>query len=156
MDTFADFEKTVDILALKQQPASTHKIDFQVLVDEDMKKNWDEAKRGKETTAALIAIYEFLLHDTKQVINSTMGYLVQLAGQYARLSLAGSYSAQVRSRVSFLEGLKGMGRLVDQEKVNETLGHMKRKLEVLNKVEEDAINQVKDVRYKNSLVLSPR
>jgi len=136
MDTFADFEKTVDILALKQQPASTHKIDFQA--DEDMKKNWDEAKRGKETTAALIAINEFLLHDTKQVISCHMGDLVQLVGQYARLSLAGSYSAQLRSRVSFLEALKAMAYSIDQEKVNETLGHMKRKLEVLNKVEEDA------------------
>jgi len=141
MDAFSDFEKTVDIPVLEQQPVSTAKIDFQVLVDEDMKMNWDEAKRGKETTAALIAINELLLHDAKQVISWTMGDLVQLVGQYARLSLAGSYSAQVRSRVSFLEGLKSsgsIGRVIDHERVNETLGHMKRELEFLIKVEEDA------------------
>jgi len=137
MDAFAVFEKMVDIPPLKQQPVSTHKNDFQVLVDEDMKKNWDEAKRGKETTAALIAINEILLHDANQV-TSCISDLVQLAGQYARLSLAGSYSAQVRSTVSYLERLEGMGHLVDQEKLKKTLGHMKRKLEFLNKVEEDA------------------
>jgi len=138
MDTFANFEKTVDIPVLEQQPASTHKIDFQVLVDEDMKRNWDAAKHRKETTATLIAIYEFLLHDAKQVISCPMGDLVQLVGQYARLSLAGSYSAQLRSRASLLEGLRGMEHLVGQEKMNKTLSHMRRKLEVLNKVEEDA------------------
>ena len=44
----------------------------------------------------------------------------------------------MRSTVSFLEGMEGTGYLVDQEEVNETLGHMKRKLELLNKVEGDA------------------
>jgi len=136
VDSFADFEKAVDIPILKQQPASTTKIDFQVLIDEDMKKSWDEAKRRKETTAALIAINDLLLHDAKQVTSGTMGDLVQLVGQYARLSLAGSYSAQVRSKISFLEGI--VDHLADQEAVNGTFGHMKRKLEFLNKVEEDA------------------
>jgi len=131
MDAFSDFEKTVDIPILKQQPVSTTKFDFQVLVDEDMKKNWDEAKRGKETTAALIAINNLLLHDAKQVISWTMGDLVQLVGQYARSSLAGSYSAQMRSKISFWE------HRVGREKMNGTFGHMKRKLEFLNKVEED-------------------
>jgi len=137
VDSFANFEKTVDIPVLKQQPASTTKIDFQVLVDEDLKKNWDEAKRGKETTAALIAINDLLLHDAKQVFNCTTGDLVQLVGQYARLSLAGSNSAQLRSKINVLEG-----RLVGQKQVNRTLGHMKRKLEVLNKIEEDAQKEV--------------
>jgi len=113
MDAFTDFEKTVD---------------------EDMKKNWDEAKRRKETTAALIAVNDLLLHDAKQVTSWIMGDLVQLVGQYARLSLAGSYLAQLRSKISFLEGRER--RLADRTKVK--LGHMKRELELLNKVEEDA------------------
>ena len=135
MDAFADFEKMIDLPLLKQQPTSTHKIDFQVLVDEDMKWSWDEAKRGKETTAALIAINEILFHDAN-LVTSCISDLVQLAGQYARLSLAGSYSAQVRSTVSFLERMRRMVRFVDQGKVNETLGHMKKKLELLDKVED--------------------
>jgi len=80
MDAFADFEKTVGIPVLKQQPASTHKIDFHVLVDKDMKKNWDEAKRGKERTAALITINEFLLHDANQVISCYYGRLGAVGG----------------------------------------------------------------------------
>ena len=121
MDAFSDFEKTVDIPILKQQPASTGKIDNQVLVDQDIKKKWDEAKRGKETTAALIAVNEILLHEANH--SCITGDLVQLVEEYARLSLAGSHPAQVRSTVSFLEDMEGKGYLVDQEKVKETLGH---------------------------------
>jgi len=148
MDAFADFEKTVDRPVLKQQPASTHKIDFQVLVDEDMRKKWDEAKRGKETTPALIAINEILLHDANT--SCTMGGLVQPVEHYARLSLAGSCSAQVRSAVIFLEwmgkdieGMEGTGGIEGMEswnmgrvKLRESLGRMKRKLELLIKVED--------------------
>jgi len=88
MDAFADFEEMVDIPVLKRQPASTHKTDFHVLVDED---------------AALIAINKILLHDANQVMNCNSD-LVQLVEQYARLSLAGNRSAQVRSTFSRLEG----------------------------------------------------
>jgi hypothetical protein len=133
---------TVNTPALKQQPTTTHKIDNQVLADEDMKKKWDEAKGGKETTAALIAIHEILLHDANQIIRCIMGDLVQLVEQYARLSLAGSCSAQVSSAVGFLERVKGMEGMgfgqVKLKKVTESLGYMKKKLEFLNKLEEDA------------------
>jgi len=134
MDAFSDFEK---MPILKQQPASTGKIDNQVLADQDMKKKWDEAKRGKETNVALIAINGILLHDANH--SCITGDLVQLVEQYARLSLAGSCSAQVRSTVSFLERLErsdsGQVALGD---IKGTLGYMKRKLKLLNKVEEDA------------------
>jgi hypothetical protein len=125
--------------ALKQQPASTRKVDNQLLVSEDMKKKWDEATLGKETAAALIAVIEILVHDDNQVITCTMGDLVQLVGQYARLSLAGSCSAQVESIVHFLQDFDPKNTdVVILERDKENLVHMKRKLEFLNQVEKDA------------------
>jgi hypothetical protein len=125
--------------ALKQQPASTRKVDNQLLVSEDMKKKWDEATLGKETAAALIAVIEILVHDDNQVITCTMGDLVQLVGQYARLSLAGSCSAQVKSIVRFLQDFDPKRTdVVILERDKENLVHMKRKLEFLNQVEKDA------------------
>jgi hypothetical protein len=139
MDVFSHFEKMVNIHALKQQPASTRKVDNQLLVSEDMKKKWDEATLGKETAAALIAVIEILVHDDNQVITCTMGDLVQLVGQYARLSLAGSCSAQVKSIVRFLQDFDPKRTdVVILERDKENLVHMKRKLEFLNQVEKDA------------------
>ena len=137
MNAFSDFEKTVDIHVSKQQPTTTHKIENQVLVDEDMKKKWDEAKDGKERTAALIAVNEMALH----IGNCAMGDLVQLVEQYADLSLAGSCSMWGKSAVRFLEAMekefndndKGKGKL---ETVKESLDHMKKKLELLNDIED--------------------
>ena len=142
MYAFSNFEKTVDIPALKQQRTTTRKIDNQVLIDEDMKKKWDEAKDGKETTATLIAVNEMILHHLKQVANCSTGDLVQLVAQYAELSLAGSCSAQVRSAIRVLERKyiamkeKRIGQ-DELQKVKESLDHMKRKLEFLKNVEED-------------------
>jgi DNA repair ATPase RecN len=139
MDAFSDFERTVGIPVLKERPVTIRRIDSQVLVDDNMKKKWEEAKNGKETTAALIAVNEMVLHDLNQVINCPTGPLVQLVEQYARLLLAGSYSTQVRSAVRFLEQKEKKGISQDKlEKVKESLDHLKRKLEFLNKVEKDA------------------
>jgi len=107
MDAFAEFEEPVDIPVLKQQPASTHEIAF-------------------------IAINKFLLHHANQVINCNSD-LVQLVEQYARLSIAGSRSAQVRGTISHLERFSD--GLVAPRVVQETLPYMKRKLELLDRVE---------------------
>jgi hypothetical protein len=143
MDAFSDFDKTVDIPVLKQQPMTTRRVDDQVLVNEDMKKKWDEAKDWKETTAALIAINEIVLSDLNQAINCGTDHLVQLVGQCARLSLAKSCSVQIRNAVRFLEqkyiAMEKYGTAREKvEEVKESLDHMKRKLELLSKVEEDA------------------
>ena len=141
MNTFSNFEKTVDIPVSKQRPTATRKIDNQVLIDEDMKKKWDEAKDGKEGTAALIAVNEMALHILKQVGNCDTGDLVQLVKQYADLSLVGSCSAWAESVIKYLEFALNTTmmdwHLDRQEIVGESLGNMKRKLEVLNKIEED-------------------
>ena len=127
MDAFSHFEKTVAMPVLKQQRTTTPKIDNQVLVNEDMKKKWHEAKYWKERTATLIAVHEMTLHHLNQATNCATGDLVHLVEQYGDLSLAGSCSAQVKSAIRFLEALKDKGGL----------HHMNRKLTLLNKIEKD-------------------
>ncbi len=135
MNAFSNFE-TVDILVSKQQPSATRKIDDQVLV-EDTKKKWDEAKDGKEKTAALIAVNEMVLRHLNQANDCGTGDLVQLVEQYADLSLVGSCSTQAKSAVKFLEGME-MNTDEDKLKtVQRNLRHMKGKLELLNKIEQD-------------------
>lgn len=140
MDAFSDLEKIVDIPDLKQARKTIRKIDNQVLVDENMKKKWNEAKDGKERAAALIAVNEIVLHGLKQVTNSAAGDLVPLMEQFACLSLAGSCSAQVRGEVGFLEAMETTAnpRPEDRKRLN----HKKRQLELLNNVKKDALNGV--------------
>jgi DNA repair ATPase RecN len=137
MNSFSGFEKTVYMPALKQQPMTSRQINSRVLVYEDVKKKWDKAQDGKETTMTLIAINEMVLHELNQAIDCAMGDLVQLVERYDRLSLVVGCSAQVRSVIKALEDMKvrtiGKEKL---EKAEESLGHMKRKLELLNKVED--------------------
>ena len=142
MDAFSDFEKIVDIPDLKQPPTTTHKIDNQVVVDEDMKNKWDEAKDGKERTTALIAVNEMVLHGLKQVTNLAMSDLVQLVEQYACLSVAGSCSAQVRHEASHLTVMERSVGHPYSEEFRERLGHKERQLELLNRVEEDTLKGV--------------
>ena len=137
MNTFSDFEKTIDIPVSKQRPTATRKIDNQMLVDEDMKTKWDEAKDGKERIAALIAVNEMALHILKQVVNCTTGDLEQLVEQYSDLSLAGSCSVLAKNAVKFLEAMEK--EIIDKTQlktVKESLGHMKRKLKLLKKIED--------------------
>ena len=137
MDAFSGFEKTINTPVLKQQPTTTRKIDGEVLVDEDMKKKWDKAKDKKETIMTLTAINEMVLHEVNQAIDHAMSDLAQLVERFDSLSLAGSYSAQMRTAVRFLEGMEK--RTIEREKrenVKESLDHMKRRLELLNKVED--------------------
>ena len=148
MSAFCGFEETVDIPVLKQQPTTSRKVDGEVLVDEDMRKEWDEAK---ETTMTLISVNEMLQHELGQAINCAMGDLVQLVEQYDRLSLAGSCSAEVRSIVSLLEALEKMDLEEDElETVKKSLGHLKRKLELLTKVEVDVFEYA-SVGYSPSM-----
>ena len=140
MDAFCGFEKTADIPVLKQQTTTSRKFDGQVLIDEDIKKKWDKAKDGKDTTTTLIAVNEMVLRELNQIINWAMGDLVRLVERYGCLSVAGSCSAGVRSVVRLLEALEKMDLGKDElEKVKERLGQMKRRLELFNEVEEEVV-----------------
>jgi len=107
-------------------------------------KEWEAAKDGKERTAILAAVREKVLRDLDQIIKSATSELVQLVERYARLSLSGSFSAQVGSVVRLLEEQrytclesKSVGQ--DQlQRVKVSLDHMKRKLALLNDARESA------------------
>ena len=106
--------------------------DTQVLVDRNMKEQWEEAKDVKENTAAIVAASKEMVSDLDQAINNAINSLAQLVERYARLSLSGSFAAPVSSTVRLL-ALEGKGVGPDQlQRVNESLDHMKRKLELLN------------------------
>jgi len=80
----------------------------------------EAAKDAKEMTMAVTAVNELVLYALNQVIDCATGDLVE---QYARLLLAGSYSA-VRSAVRFLERDGTSQEMVGE--VKESLDHVKR------------------------------
>jgi len=97
-----------------------------------MKEQYEAAKDGKEQTAAIVAASEKVLVDLDQVINRAIDSLTQLVDRYARLSLSGSFAAQVNSAVRLLEqnylALEGKGVGPDQlQRVKENLDYMKRR-----------------------------
>ena len=111
--------------------------DTQVLVDQNMKEQWEAARDVKEKTAAIVAASEKVVYDLDQVINRAINNLAQLVERYARLSLSGSFAAQVSSAVRLLEAnyraleVNGVGPN-QLQRVNESLDQMRRKLELLN------------------------
>jgi hypothetical protein len=119
--------------------------------------NWkerDEAKDGKETTTTLVAVNEMVLRELNQAIDCAMGDLVRLVERYDRLSLIGSCLAQVRMGIKVLEDMKQRTLGKDKlEKAKESLDYMKRKLELLSKVE-DAKKGVRDRKNRESRVQS--
>jgi len=147
MDSFSNFEKTVDMPVTKQQPKTTRKIDKQVLVNQDMKKQWETAKDEKEKTAALIAVNEMVLYDLRQVISRPTNNLVPLLEEYARLSLTGSFSVHMESTIKFLEQkyivMEETGASQDElEKVKRSMDQMKRELGLLDNTKENGRQRV--------------
>jgi mevalonate kinase len=122
-------------------------VDTQVSVDSDMTERWEAAKDRTEKAAVMVAASEKVLKDLDQIINHAVSNLTQLVGRYARLSLSGSFAAQVRSAVRLLElnyhTLEKNG--VGQErlkKVKESLRDMGKKLELLDSVKADVMECV--------------
>ena len=115
--------------------------DTRVLVDQNMKMQWEAAKDDKEKIAAIVAASEKVLCDLYQVINYAINDLAQLVGRYSRLSSLGSFAEQVNGTARLLEqnylALRRKGVGPDQlRRVNESLDHMKRKLALLEDVGE--------------------
>ena len=108
----------------------------QAPVDQEMKK-WEMVKNGTEKTAILVAVREKVFHELDQVINGATNDLERQLERYMHLSLSGSLSAQVGSAVKLLEenyiALEERGVSQDHlQRVKRSLGHMKRKLQLLN------------------------
>ena len=111
-------------------------VNTQTSVDRDMKE-WEVTKDGMEKRAILVAVREKVLHELDQFINGATNDLEKQVERYAHISLSGSFSAQVGSAVKLLEenyiALEERGVNQDQlQRVKKSLGHMKRKLQLLN------------------------
>ena len=87
----------------------------------------------RETTAALIAFHEMVLHDLDQAIGRASNDLMQLVNEFDSLSLTGGLLAHMERAVQFMEDEctpteEDPIRLIELMRVNE----MKRKLELLS------------------------
>ena len=137
MDAFSDFEKTADIPLSKQLPTATRNIDKQASVEQGLTKTWAALKDEKETTVALIALNEMVLHDLDQATDRDPHDLIQLVGEFDSLSLTGGVLAHMERTVRFMEDKytamkekhNDQAELIN---VRENLDHMKKKLEVLS------------------------
>ena len=107
----------------------------QAPVDQDMKE-WDSTKDRTGKEAMLVKVREKVLHSLNQITNDATNDLALQVERYARLSLSGSFSAQVDSAVKLLEksytGLLAKGVGQDHlQRVDESLVSMRRKLKIL-------------------------
>ena len=91
MDAFSNFQKTVDIPVSKQLPTATRKIENQALVEQGPTKTWAVVKDEKETTVALIALNEMVLHNLDQAIDRDPHDLIQLVEEFDSLSLTEAF-----------------------------------------------------------------
>jgi hypothetical protein len=118
--------------------------DAQVSVDNNMKRRWEAAKNEKQKTEALFATSKRALGDLSRIINEALNELAQLAAEYARLSLSGSFSAPLEKAIWLLEQqCKGMEEKgVGPEplaKVRSRLEEMKVRLGLLRKAQEKTV-----------------
>ena len=112
-------------------------------VDDDRRKQWEAAKDEKERTDALLATSRSALDDLHRSIDEAMDELARLAEAYARLSLAGSFSAPLEKAIWLLEqrckGMEEKGVSLELlAKIRGSLEHMKGKLDLLRKAKEKA------------------
>lgn len=124
----------------------------QASVDQSMRE-WVAAKDGTEKRTILVAVREKVVHDLDQIIDGATKDLAQQVERYAHLSLSGSFSAQVGSAVRLLEqnyiGLEKKGVGQDHlHRVQESLGNMKRKLEILNIANEKARKERVEISHQ--------
>jgi hypothetical protein len=125
----------------------------QVLVDNNMRREWEAAKNEKERTEALVATSKSALEDLSHIIDGSMVELAQSAEEYARLSLSGSFSAPLEKAIWLLEqrckGMeeKGVG-LELLAKVRSSLEQMKERLDLLRKAKQKAREAVQRIEEK--------
>ena len=124
MGAFADFNKTVATPGLTQRSRTARS-----------EKRRKTAKDEKETTAALIAVNEMVLHELEQLRDHATNDLMQLMEQFVGLSLTESFSVQVAVQVLKQEYLAVERKVIDEdelERIKKYFARVKRKLELLN------------------------
>ena len=115
--------------------------EVQVSVDDNMKKQWEAAKKEKERIDALCAMSKSAPEALNRIIDEATDELAQLVEEYARLALSKSFSAPLEKAIRLLEQrCKGMeDKEVDLElltKVQTSLEYMKGRRELLRKANE--------------------
>ena len=117
-------------------------------VDDNMKRLWEAAKDEKEKTEALVAKCKGALDDLSHVMDKAMDELVQLATEYSRLSLSGSFSAYLEKATLLMEQrcrtMEENGASVEQlAKVQHSLEFMNGTLDLLREAK-DGVRKVKE------------
>ena len=112
----------------------------------DMQKKWETA-RGEKRKMAILDTAREELHELDKIIKGCISVLALLVRRYSRLALSGGFLAQVEKTTKLLEGhyIALMGRGVDQHqlrKVEESLGHTKKKLELLKDAKKNARKEI--------------
>ena len=121
--------------------------DAQLSVDDNVKKQWEDAKDEKERTEALLATSKGALGDLSHLMDDGIDELVLLAIEYASLSLSGGFSAPLEKAIWLLEqrcrGMeeKGIG-LELLTKVRSSLEHMKGRLDLLRKAQKEGVRRI--------------
>lgn len=110
--------------------------DVHVKIDEGMKKRWNEAKEDKERKEAALEALRATSVNLTSALETGLTTLSELAAEYARLSLSGSFTAQVEKAIALyeqkLQGLQEKGVNAEQLKVVEAcLDEMRSKQAVL-------------------------
>ncbi|KAJ7763599.1 hypothetical protein DFH07DRAFT_939252 [Mycena maculata] len=108
----------------------------QIRVDEGMKAKWESAKEGKAKHEAAVEAMRQALADVDRVVEGKMVKLADLAEEYGKMSLSGSFSAHLERGISLLEMHLASSREsnTDSEqmkRLEENVAGLKRKLDVL-------------------------
>jgi uncharacterized coiled-coil DUF342 family protein len=103
-----------------------------------MKTKWDSAKEGKAKNEAALEAMRQALADVDRVVESKMVELADLAEEYGKMSLSGSFSAHLERGIMLLEMHLASSREsnTDSEqmkRLEENVAELKRKLDVLKK-----------------------
>ncbi|KAJ7825753.1 hypothetical protein B0H14DRAFT_2819458 [Mycena olivaceomarginata] len=108
----------------------------QIRVDEGMKAKWESAKEGKAKHEAALEAMRQTLANVDRVVEGKMVKLADLAEEYGKMALSGSFSAHLECGILHLEMHLALSREsnTDSEqmkRLEENVAGLKRKLDVL-------------------------
>ncbi|KAJ7048353.1 hypothetical protein C8F01DRAFT_117971 [Mycena amicta] len=108
----------------------------QITVDDGMKAKWQSAKEGKAKREAALQAMRQALADIDRVVERNMVKLADLAEEHGKMSLSGSFSAQLERGIMLLEmhltSLRESNTDSEQMKrLEANVAELKRRLDVL-------------------------
>ncbi|KAJ7247818.1 hypothetical protein C8J57DRAFT_1359008 [Mycena rebaudengoi] len=117
----------------------------QINVDKGMKSKWESAKEGKAKDEAAREAMRQALADVDKVVERKMVKLADLAEEYGKMSLSGSFSAHLKRGITLLEMhlASSCGSNTDSEqmkRLEENVAELTRKLGVLKEAKQKAKN----------------